>query len=417
MPSFAARLALPVTLLLALAGTAVHAEEPAAQPLTAIEAGPLGRSTLVLLAEVKTVKSVRGMVLAQVRPERSVKGAQPAARSLTILIPGVRPTADRETPSAPYLTEGAEGRRFVFFLVPARGGVAWRMDSLFDAEGKVGEQKLASLEKIAALTRVPDPEQRARETLDWLLDAQRAQGTWTRVNAARELNHLLEVRRDLFDDAVRSRIRRLASRGCAPAQRKWLVRAMKDLGALPVESAPPVEPERPDALDAALAGVKDPDARIQILEQHLHSGGPLAASSLIARIRREDAQVRGWMVRTFAEGGYATHLPTLRGLYSYESDADVRRAIVYATGRLGGDADVTWLEERTLSPSVQRESLFALARIRTPSALAALARVRERPPDELVSGDIPALVDYLRSSAFEEVEAATGRTLGAARGR
>ena len=95
----------------------------------------------------------------------------------------------------------------------------------------------------------------------------------------------------------------------------------------------------------------------------------------------------------------------------------MRRAIVYATGRLGSDADVTWLEERTLSPAVQREALFALARIRTEAALAALARVRARPSDPTLSGDIPALVDYLRGTAFEEVEAAAGRPVGPARDR
>ena len=89
---------------------------------------------------------------------------------------------------------------------------------------------------------------------------------------------------------------------------------------------------------------------------------------------------------------------------------------MHATGRLGGDVDVTWLEERTLSPTVQREALFALARIRTERALDALARVRERPSDGSVSGDIPALVDYLRGPAFAEVEAAAGRAVGPARG-
>lgn len=410
-------LRLAVCVLLLARGVLAQAEEPDARPLTALEAGPLGRSTLVLLARVETVRSVRGMVLAQVQPERAIKGEPPKASRVTILIPGVRPTADRETPSVPYLTEGAAGRRFVFFLRPARGGVAWRMDALFDTEGTIGRQKLASLDQVAELLAIDDREERARGTLAWLLDAQRAKGTWTRVNAARELNHLLEVRRDLFDDAVRSRLRKLASRGCPPAQRKWLVRALKDLGSLPPETVAPQAPDRPDALEEALADIDDSDARIRILEEHLHRGGPLAASALVARIRTEEPAVRAWMIRTFAEGGYRSQLPAVRGLYAYERDPAVRRAIVYATGLLGGDPDVTWLEERSLSPTVLREALFALARIRTEGALAALGRIRDRPPDGAVSGDIPALVDYLRGSAFVEVEAAAGRTVGAARDR
>ena len=413
MSTFAARFA--ASLLLAVGALAVHAEESDQRPLTAIEAGPLGRSSLVVLAAVETVRGVRGMALAQIRPERAIKGDLPEDDAITVLVPGVRPTGDQERPSVPYLTEAAAGHRYVFFLRPARGGVAWRMVTLFDAQGKVGAQKLASLDKVSVLLAIHDPDERAQATLDWLLEAQRAKGTWTRVNAARELNHLLEVRRDLFDDAVRSSIRRLASRGCVPAQRTWLVRALKDLGALPPETAPSAPPERPDALEEALTGIEDADARIRILEEHLHRGGPTAAATLIRRIRHEDALVRTWMIKTFAEGGYATHLPAIRTLYAYEANAEVRRAIVYATGRLGSDADVTWLEERTLSPSVQRDALFALARIRTEAALAALARVRERPVDGSVSGDIPALVDYLRSSAFEEVEAAAGRSVGGAR--
>lgn len=422
LPTFAASrtaslLGLLLGLLLVGAAASATAEEGARPPLTAIEAGPLGRSTLVLLGDLDGVRTVRGMVLAHVRPVRAIKGEVPEQRTVTVLIPGVRPTADRETPSVPYLTEGARGR-YVFFLRPGPGGVAWGMEALFDAQGRVGAQKLASLEKIAALLEIVDYEERARETLDWLLEAQRAKGTWTRVNAARELGHLLEVRRDLFDDAVRSRIRKLASRGCAPAQRTWLLRLLKDLGADPPPSATEgAMPEKPGELEQALADVQDADARIRILEQHLHRGGPLAATSVIRRIRREDATVRVWTIRTFAEGGYATHLPTMRGLYAYESDADVRRAIVYATGLLGGDADVTWLEARTRGPSVQREALFALARIRTEAALAALARVRARPRDDMTPGDIPALVDYLQGPLFEEVEAAAGRAVGAARGR
>jgi hypothetical protein len=398
--------------LLLVPGATAAPEDEAPKPLTAIEAGPLGRCALVLLGKVDDVRGVRDMVLARVIPEQVIKGTLRTEAPVTVLVPGPRPTLDRSRPSAPYLTEDDRGR-YVFFLQPAGGGEAWRLETLFDAEGDVGEEKLASLVRHAALARIADRKERGARTLAYLLQAQRTKGTWTRVHAARELSYLADVEPSLFDADVRAKLRRLAARGSVPAQRSWLCNVLRKLGGeAPVAAAPSPEDADADVLEAALAEAEDASARIEILGNVLHRGGSRAADVILARLRKEEPEVRAWFVRTLAEGGYLKQLPAIRMLYAFESDAAVRRAIVYATGRLGGSDDVPWLAKRALALSVQREALFALARIRTQEALEVLARLETELVGSGASHDIPALVNYLRGPAFVATEAAAGRTVG-----
>ena len=159
---------------------------------------------------------------------------------------------------------------------------------------------MAALARHAELATIDDPRTRARETLSWLLHAQKARGTWTRVHTARELSHLASIRPDLFDDAARTSLRRLVKRGALPAQRTWLVRAMNAIG----DTTPVPRPLAPVAsgLEAELKNVATPAARIEVIRAFLHRGG--AWTEILRLTPKEPPAVRLFVVMTLADAGY-----------------------------------------------------------------------------------------------------------------
>jgi hypothetical protein len=162
----------------------------------------------------------------------------------------------------------------------------------------------------------------------------------------------------------------------------------------------------------ALARATSPSERVAALEDHLRRGGEAALGAVFARLPAEAPAVRAAFLDRLAEGGWEGALVRVRALYAFEPEPDVLAAIVRAAGRLGGAQDVPWVEARVANPLVEREALFALARIGTPEAVEALERARERARQGgLCAPDAAALVAYLLSPAFREVEAAEGRSV------
>ena len=271
--------------------------------MTALEAGPLRRATLVLVGTLEEVQGVRDTALARVRPERVLKGDVGGAETVTVLVRGPRPTSDPQAPSAPYLTAGMTGR-FVFFLAPGAGGVGYWLDALVEADGDLGREKVLALEEEVRLTAIPDPDLRARETLAWLLRAAERGGTWTRVHAARELNHVAGVRPDLFDEPVRQRIRAIASRGAVPAQRQWMLRALQRFEACPAAEGPAPEARQDEevALADALTSAKTPEERVRTMETFLRQGGGSALEVVFAQLGRETVPVRVGVIDRWPRG-------------------------------------------------------------------------------------------------------------------
>src|SRR5206468_382916 len=114
-----------------------------------------------------------------------------------------------------------------------------------------------------------------------------------------------------------------------------------------------------------------------------------------------DAPVRERVVVLLGDVGARDALAPVRSTYEREQDAAVREAIVRAVGLLGDDGDVAWLVARAEQPSLVRAVAFALARVRTDAALAALRAIARRaresdPPD----ADTSRLADYLTTPAF-----------------
>ncbi len=390
-------------LALPLAGAG---EEPVfGPPMTALAAGALARSDLVVIGRVETVgRVVRvGVRVATVRVERALTGEAPSR--ITVTVGGPRPTNDREAPSRPYLEADPE-RSYAFFLSRRGDGGAWNLVTAIAADGALGEEKVAALEKHIGLARIPDPGSRARATLTFLLAAQGAKGTWTRVHAARELNYLAGVYPDAFDARAREALAHAARKARVPAQRTWLVRVLQRLK----ETPPPPDPSAsapPDVtrLRDALTRAENDEARVALLTRVLEQGGARALAVVFLVLPEQAAPVRRDVVDRLAEGGWSGAVNAVRGLYAQESDPTVQRAVVTAVGRLGGASEVPWLAARTHSLRVQREALFALARIGTPEARAVLERFREEARrSDHGDKDVTALVDYLLGPAFAEVE-------------
>jgi hypothetical protein len=306
----------------------------------------------------------------------------------------------------PYL-DADVGVPLVLFLARPTDGESARLLTAFPVDGSLGREKVASLERQIALAAIPDPDARARATVAYLLEAQKANGTWTRVHAARELNHLVRVWPRVFDDEAREALATAARGARVPSQRTWLVRVLETLRCVvpPSERAPEAPPDVRRLRDL-LAEAEDRDGRVKVFREVLERGGRRGFAVAFRVLPEVDAEVREQVVDLLGEGGWSDALEPVRALYATEPSVEVQRAVVRAVGRLGGGAAVPWLEDRTRSLRVQREALFALARIRTPEALSALRRFRDR---AAVSShgdkDVTALVDYLLGPAFEEIEA------------
>ncbi len=398
---------------------AIGAEEsnPVRGPaMTAIARGALGRAALVVIGRVKTVRGDQAVQVATLDVERVVRGVRPEG-DFTVIAGGPRPTNDRQRPSAPYLREG-DDRRLVFFLSRSPEGIALRLDTLFEAEGMIGEEKTRSLIEHARLMSIADPDVRARATLAWLLEAQRASGAWTRVHAARELNHLARVWPSVFDAAARKAIDDAARRTRVATQRTWLCRALKSLACLPSDLAREtlVRPEL-RILSAALEEAEDEEARLAAYVRELERHRGAGIQAVLEAAADEDVALQVSLVESLVRRPRRDTLHGLRARYSRVTDPEIHAAIMKAIGLLGSKADVAWLIDRLGNGRIRRETMFALARIRTPEAVAALEGIRAGGANSAGAGDIVPLAEYLLSAAFVEVERAEGRAVGSARER
>lgn len=401
----------PWLLVATLAGP-VRAEPPSAPerppPLTALEAGELGRSSHVLLGTLVEHRDLRGPALARFAVTRWLKGfaagQEPASREVTVLVGGPRNTTDKQRPSAAYL-DRRPGTTYLLFLSAGASDAAFFLENRIEVRGLEGQEKVRAVEAQVALSAVADSEERGRRTLAHFLGALEGQGPWTRANAARELAYLGGVRPLLFTGPVRSRLRTARDGSSAPTVKRWLDVLLSRLPALGTESdrpmlsvpEPPVEPAAPPAPES-------PQGRIDALDRLLRSAGPTAPARALRLYQQEpDPEVQAWLVDWLADSGHAEALPSLRAAYASADAPCVREALVRATGLLGGDADLAWLEDRLLSPHLVDAALLALARLRTPAARAVLERLARRyATGTEEQRDLGTRIQVLLSPAFED---------------
>jgi hypothetical protein len=403
---------LPWLLLCALVvGAAARAagagdgEPPSA--LTALEAGPYRSADAVLVGRVAHVTNVRapggtlGRQVARVRVERVFKGDHEAGDQVAVTVHGQRPTLDPARPSIPYFRAGEE-QRFVLFLVRSRTGATYRLHTLYDAGGKVGDEKIAAVAAVAEVAALSDPDARARRTVSFLVAGLKASGRWTKAHAARELTYLAGVAPAAIDAATAARIRRLPPAALTPDQRFWL----RILFQLLAERGP-AEKRPSDASDAetdpwrqAFLATSEPEARKTSLARLAASGKDAVERHGWWAWSRVEPSVRVWFARLLGDRA-ATTAARMRAAYAGEEETEVRSAIVRAVGLLGAEEDVRWLAERLGNIALRRTALLALARVRTADARAHLEEARQA-AEARDERDLAAWLEHLLSPAFAE---------------
>jgi|GEM_PF-2507737 len=411
--------------LLGTAPTARAADAPAAgggAPRTGLEAGVLPRAEVVVIGRVRVLVPSRGMgsmAVLRVDAEKVLRGA--ADPTFTLFVGGSRNTADPNRPSEAYFAAKAVGR-YALFLRPSPAGSGFGLEAAFPVDDEEGKEKGEVLERELAVAAVEDPTERGTRLVALLLDLLATSRPWSRLHAARELEGVAAQSPALLTPAVRQELEAVARKTFDEVLRARLTRVLRTArapnddaeGASPAARRPrPVSAEYLRAV-RRLPEILDPEARRDAVTELAGLGregaGPdlvrMASTDLAPTVRERAAVLAG-------DVGAREAATPLRERFAEEPDAAVREAIVRAVGLLGDDGDLSWLEARRADPALAKPVAFALARIRTEAALAALDTLaadaaRAIPPDDA----LPRLIGYLRSSAFVEAERVAGRVVG-----
>jgi hypothetical protein len=388
---------LSILLLLASAGLA-RAAPGGAGPLTGFEAGPFARAAAVLLAHVERVVDVvapggaAGRQVVSVKVRAAYKGSPRVGDALTVLVLGQRPTLDPSRPSVPYFAASDHGT-YVLFLSRGQEDFAWKLQSLLGTDGAVGADKVHFVERVAAWAAVGDVQAKAARVRKDLLAMLGAPRPWARAQAARELAWLARVRPETFDHATVERLQSLVPGAHTPDERFWLQRTVTELRTPRAQRDEAARAAGGDPWRGAFLRAAGPQERRALLERVL--GGPKGDDDAWWAWRRLEPSLRSWFVQTLVGAGRHDATAALREAYSGEDDPHVQTQLVRAVGLLGGKADVSWLAARLASLRLRKAALLALARVRTPEALARLRQVRS-----LSGRDEAAWIDYLLSPDF-----------------
>ncbi|MBL9086552.1 MAG: HEAT repeat domain-containing protein [Planctomycetia bacterium] len=393
-------------------------------PRTHLEAGVLPRAEVVVVGRVRVLVPSRGMgsmAVLRVEAEQVLRGK--ADPSFTLFVRGGRNTADPGRPSEAWFA-GAAGGRYALFLRPSPQGSGFGLEAAFSVDDAEGKEKAEVLARELEVAAIEDPAERGARLVALLLDLLATPKPWSRLHAARELEGVAAQQPGLLTPAVRAELEAVARKTFDEVLRARLVRVLRSTagGGDPAgeEGTGPAAPRRRPLSAEYLRAVRrlpevlDPEARLAAVTELARLGGEGAGPDLL-RVATTDLvpAVRERAAVLLGDVGARDAATPLRERYAEEPDGAVREAIVRAVGLLGDDGDVAWLEARLETPTLVRPVAFALARVRTPAALAALERIgatarAATPPDEA----LPRLVEYLLTTAFADAERVAGRAVG-----
>ena len=433
-----------LTLVLTIAPPLALAEPPPAPPIPAPapEANPPALTTfecrIVAVSDVIVVGTARlvggvtikGTTVARVDVEKVLKGT--VERSFTLFVGGPRSTDDPRvrSPSTPYVDKTA--RRAVLFLRTTPNGSGLSLDTLLPIDDFAGQEKLGVLEQELAVFALPDPVERKRSTLALLVTFVAGDRPWTRTHGIREVESLSRRAPDAFDDASLARLDALR-RGVADRSERAVLaatldrldpdRARRERGTAmpaPTEAVTPTPstdgPARATETKAYRRAQRrfttgtDDEARVSALSEMARVAALAAAPDLIEAFREPSGAVRERAAVLLADVGADADWPQLRAAFDTEKATAVREALVRAAGFVGTAADVAWVMRVAVGVELRRARCFALARLRTPEALAALAAEGDAahsatPPDTAIA----TLVDYLAGPVFAKSDPALVR--------
>jgi len=396
--------------LLAASGSlaGVAAARKPVPPLTGLEAGPWARADAVLHARVERVLDVRapggtkGRQVVHAKVLAVYKGLVKKDTEITLVVLGQRPTLDPAQPSLPYFRSGQQTRH-VLFLGRADGAFAWRLQTLYDAEGRAGAQRVRAVEAVATWSAQTEIVTKAQLVVKDLLRMLGSGGAWTKTHAARELAWLARARPESFSRKDQSRLRRTAPLATSSDQRFWLRRTLTSIAAR--ASTAKRDVVETDPWRRTFLGTTEPTERAALLTHLLHRGGALYKRHAWWAWRRLEPSLRVAFVDALASAKRLDEAASLRRAYGTEDETEVRGRIVRALGFLGGDADVAWLIARTNNERLRRSALLALARIGSPLARLQLKAARSAPWS---TDDLRAWIDHLLSPEFQEAERRRG---------
>lgn len=400
-------------------GDPLHADEKPAvprvqAPLTDVERVLREGVVTVVVGQVRQVQSIRQQQIVHHTVTRQLLGER-VGSPVTILVPGPGPRLDKKAPSGAWF-RGSDRRRHVLFLKQGLGGHAFEFHRKVEAEGPIGDEKILAIVEELRLARIVGDEQRAQETITWLLAQLDATGMWTRIHAARELRQAATSRRDLFDARRHARIKSALRSRLPRDARTWLQDLDRYLETTPRPPRPatststdPAARDEPGltALEKSwreLYREKDPSGR----REQLRSLSGRRLSRQVERLyyawRISESETRLLILTLLVEAGPKDLAAWIRRRYADAEDREIRRALVRNLGFVGSDADVAWLVARSRNPHFQRTAWLALARIRSPTALTYLeaARANLRRSSDADAAFSIQWLDHLLSSEFEK---------------
>ena len=456
LPSMAL-LALPCS---ASAFPSVPAPEEDDGAVTVLGTGVLRKSSSVVRATIERVSTLSlGIEVGTLRP-REVLWGEEELRGDGAALHAVRLFSNEQG----FLSRVSADA--IFFLVPMEGADRYESAAIVDLSGAEGPARLDAVRRSLRIERLPASE-RAAALRRACFESLGAPDAWTRQNAGREIAHLAVLLPGTFSRADARDLRRLASREAETALRPLLVETAEVLGraAARGELAPEDVGERVSLRGApahrALREGTTAKERLEALEEVRREGGAAAVAAIAECLLKDaDPAVRGAAAgaltgvagagSTAAPRGEGGPVPLVPGgpippelagtnppapgastragsapeaprvavvealLASLEGEKvpAVRAACVEGLGNAGAAGAVPLLrrlceEERGLT----REALFALARIGTPAATAALRDFRAGSALSARDDAAPlrTLVDFLLSDDFLKQEEALRR--------
>lgn len=392
-------------------------EQAATGPVTHLGRTVLDDCDLVLRGRVIRLDvPVAGAELAEIEPLETFRSGNPDGEGVTGSL-HVLCGAEGKLPRA--------GQQGIFFLRTRRGSSSHVLVEVSPLEDKDGAARLEALRHYVRIEDIADRGERVTALLTYLRSALGSGSRWTRDNAVREYAafaqreaHSLSAEDARALMSARSRVR-------DPDISSLLDRA---LSAVPATPRAPVR--RDDSATRAAAGAPvavyvrryreaqdDPDARRAAVADASALGANARPLFEIALADAHPAVRAEATVAVMAAMGLGTEARAegageasadrkaiallLQERLTEEPETRVRAYVIRALGRLHVDDAVASLTALAgQDGELGREACFALARIRTPRALEALAAVLNGATD----AERRDVIQFLRSDAFLEQE-------------